>query len=294
MARYAATRVIGLAALCGIAALGLASLGGSVASGARHATMAVSTSVSFAVDLRVQVPEQYAAELRANGQADFVHHAVEASVTVPSLGLHASRKGNAGTLPGTRPLSVHAEWVGGHGYMSVPSSMSALVGGAQALSLPVSASTGRKFDAELTQSAVALTYARLLLSELTQPQQQHRVGARTIGGVLTTGTEVDLTLTQLLKVIPGLSTALAKVAQSIGNETIPVTVWVDQQGRLVDVTMASAAKGNGASVSGTVQFSNYNALVSVTAPPASTVRPIPKNVQQLLKGLNIFGGSQSG
>jgi hypothetical protein len=292
LARYAATRVVGLAALGGIAAFGLGTVGSADANGAgttHDESAPVTTSVSFTVDLRVQMPQQDAVGWRASGTADFTHHAAEESVTLPPLGLHALDKHKGGVLPGDRSLVLEAKWVAGHAYVTIPSTLSNLVDGVGAFSLPVSATEGVKVDLELDQSAVALTYAKVLLSELANPKAQQHVGTRTINGVSVSGTRVDLTLAQLLKVSPGLSPTMIQDSSMFGNETFPVTVWIDHRGRLIEVTMASTGKGATPSISGTVEFSNYDAAVAITAPAASAVKPISAAVQQLLSGFNLFG-----
>jgi hypothetical protein len=291
LTRYLATRVVGLAALGGIATLGVGTLGAGTANGASKAqteTTPVATSVSFTMNLRVTLPGQYATELHAHGKTDFVHHAMEASVTLPPVGLHASQPESAGTLLGPKPLVLQALWVDGHAYVLVPASLAALVGGAKALSIPVPATDANKVATAFTQSSVALSYAHLLLSELAQHQQQHRMGTRTIDGVSASGTEVDLTLAQLLKVVPGLSPAMSDESQALEQTSIPVTVWVDHKGRLVEVAMAATNSSVG-SVSGTVQFFDYDGSVTVAAPAAGTVKPIPQSVEQLLNGLDLFG-----
>ena len=69
-----------------------------------------------------------------------------------------------------------------------------------------------------------------------------------------------------------------------------MTVWVDRAGRLVEVAMAATNASTG-SISGTVQFSDYNSPVHVRAPAASTVKPAPALVQQLLGSLDLFGST---
>jgi hypothetical protein len=275
----------------GIATLGLGALGAGTANGAStppsRATHVV-TTVSFNVNLRIAMPGQYATALRAHGKTDFVHHAVTATVTLPPVGLHASVPDSAGSLPGDKPLSLQAIWVAGHAYVMVPSSLSALVGDAKVLSIPVSASDTTKVATAFTQSSVALTYAQLLLSELVQHQKQHHVGSKTIGGVKATGTEADLTLAQLLKLVPALSPSMSSDAKALSAVTIPVTVWVDHAGRLVEVSMAATDSSSG-SISGTVQFSGYNAKVDISPPAPGSVQPAPTSVQQLLGDVDIFG-----
>ena len=123
--------------------------------------------------------------------------------------------------------------------MSVPSAWTALAHGATTVSLPTSPSLQRMVTTALTQSAVAVTYAKLLLDELTDHQTARHLGSRTIGGVSATGTGVDLTLAQLLKLVPELSPTMTKAAARMADQTIPATVWVDRQGRLVEVNLGS-------------------------------------------------------
>ena len=108
-------------------------------------------------------------------------------------------------MPGKDTLQLHTEWVDDQAYMTVPSAWSALAGDAPTVSIPTSPTMVRGIDTALTQSAVAVTYAKILLDELTAHATVHRLPGRTIGGVRVTGTRVDLTLTQLLKVVPELA-----------------------------------------------------------------------------------------
>jgi hypothetical protein len=131
---------------------------------------------------------------------------------------------------------------------------------------------------------VALSYAEILLHELTDQQAVHRIGSRTIDGTPATGAEVDLTLGQLFKVVPELSPALSQAAKSVAGQPIAATVWLDRQGRLVAVTMA-ARKGQAPILTGSVRFSHYNAADAVAKPPAGTTKPIPPALRRLLAGL---------
>jgi hypothetical protein len=298
LTRYLATRVVGLAALGGLGALGAGLFGTDAASGAggtggaggNSGTVAVTKTVSFSFNLRIALPKAFATSVRARGQADFAHHTAQATVDVPTVGLRGSASSAAGLIPDHAPLQVRTEWVDGHAYMAVPSSLSTLAGGATSLSLPVSSSAAGKINFDLTQSAVAITYAKVLLGELAPAKARRQVGHRTINGVAASGTEVDLTLAQLLKVIPGLTPAMTADAPMFSQATIPVTIWVDHEGRLVEVAMAPTTTTNDsvASISGTVRFSNYNAPVTVTAPPSASTKPMPAVIRQLLAGLYSF------
>jgi hypothetical protein len=301
LTRTATTRVVGLVALGGvvafggIAALGMASFGagadtGSVtlsdATTANHTSAVVATSVMFAVDLYAHVPARRTAHVQVEGQMNFIDHTMTATVTVPSDALHATAS-NAEVYAAGSPKKLHTEWVGHQAYLSVPSSWAAQARGAQTLSLPTSPALQRMVTTALTQSAVALTYAKILLDDLTNHQKAHRLGARIIGGVPASGSQVQLTLTQLLKLVPQLTPTMTKNIASMADATIPAMVWVDGQGRLVEVKLA-ASKGSDASVTGTVQFSHYGAPAKAVVPPASTVKPIPPALEQLLGDLYYF------
>jgi hypothetical protein len=289
LARYAATRVVGLTALSGLAALALNAWSATSAEGAPKAvhTPPVTTSATFTVELHVSMPTHYALDLHASGQADFVHHDVALNLEIPTAGLHASDIVK-GVAAATGLMDLHVEWVSGKGYLTVPAALSTLAGGAQALSYAVPAATVREVNTAITQTAVAITYAHILLNTMAAHAAQHHVGTKRIEGASATGTEVDLTLSQLLKVVPGLTPEMTRDAAQMGNTKIPVTVWVDQAGRLVEATMATTKSSTG-SISGTVQFSKFNAPVSIAAPAAGTVKPVSKEELSLLQTLNPFG-----
>jgi hypothetical protein len=215
-----------------------------------------------------------------------VQHSIEAVVTVPGS-TSGSSASDAEAFPANDPLHLHTEWVDDHAYMTAPPSWSALTGGARTMSLPASPTTVRAVDTALAQSAVALSYARILLDELTVHETAHRLPDRTIGGVPVQGTRVGLTLTQLLKVVPELAPTLTRDLATMAHETIPVTVWVDARGRLVEVVIA-ATTGEAASVSGTVRFSDYGAPDKVTVPPAAAVKPVPTVLRQWLAASTLF------
>jgi hypothetical protein len=294
LTRSATTRVGGFVALGGavalggIVALGWATLGAGAVYGTNSMGTAVATSVSFTVDVRAEIPapNKVRMHLLVRGEMDFAHHTLAAAVTVPDASPRSSAS-NAEIMPAGGRMKLNLEWVDDHAYVAVPSSLSVPAGDAQSLSLPVSPSTDKEVDTALAQSAVALSYARILLKELTADQTVHPLGWRTFDGISATGTQVGLTLGQLLKLVPELSPAMTGVATTLANEIIPATVWVDHRGRLVEVTMA-ATKGNPASITGMVRFSHYDAPDKVTAPPATTVRPIPPALRQILGGLNFF------
>jgi hypothetical protein len=297
LARHVATRTVGLAALSGLAALGLNSLATGTAAAAAAATSTpkstvrtptVTTSVTFALNLHISLPKNNAITVRGTGQADFAHQSVTMAMDVATTGLHLSTT-RKGAPKGGESLQIQGEWVGGTAYIKVPASLSSLDGGAQELSYAAPAAVARQLDTALSQSAVALTYAHILAGTLAAQETQHHMGTRTMSGVSATGTKIDLTLAQLLKVIPGLAPAMTNDAQKMADTEIPVTVWVDKEGRLVEATMAAPATSGFGSIIGTVRFSDYNAPVTITAPAAGTVKAVSKSELSLLESEIPFG-----
>jgi hypothetical protein len=252
---------------------------------------AVANSVSFAVNLHTRLPDQGNVHLSVQGQMNFVNHTLTATVTVPTSVLPPSASSGTGARPAAvRSITLHTEWVNQVAYMSVPAAWSGLTHGAPTVSLPTSPALQRAVTTALTQSAVAVSYAKLLLGELTVHQTAHHLGTRTIGGVSATGTGVDLTLTQLLKLVPELSPTMTRAAARMADQTIPAAVWVDRQGRLVEVNLGpSTSKNKGTSpVMGTLRFSQYGAPAEVSVPPPATVVPIPQALQKMLGGWYYF------
>jgi hypothetical protein len=286
--RTAGHRVAELVALGGAVAFGgMVALGMAIVEPAAASTT-VATSVSFSVNLWADPPAQRTTHFVVQGQMDFVHHTITAAVTVPRTALRpSSSDASAAFLPAGDSMNLHTEWVDGHAYMTVPASWAGLVKGARALSLPTSSSARRTIDTALTQSAAALSYARILLDQLTNHHAVHLAHPRVIGGIPVTGTTADLTLAELLKLVPELSPTMTKNAATMASQTIPTTVWVDHQGRLVEVTMR-AAPGDTESVTGTVRFSNYNAPAQLHAPASATVKPLPPALRQLLGSVYLF------
>lgn len=298
LARFAATRVVGLAALGGFAALGLGTFGTRAAAGDVTQTSGnVASSVMFDIELQARVTPQNTVQLIAQGQMDFVHHALQAMVTLPNPGpVPTANPGPHATgtpttpPPPAGPMQLRAEWVNDHAYVTIPPSLTAMAGGAHECSLSGSPAMSQKVDVALSQSAVALTYAKILLNALTEQQTVHHLKPRTIDGVAETGVQADLTMAQLLKLVPELSPAMTSGPRTPVEGSIPLTVWVDQEGRLVEVTVGGT-KGGESTITGSMRFSHYNAPVSVIAPAPGTFQPLPPNLQLMFGGVNIFGGS---
>jgi hypothetical protein len=123
------------------------------------------------------------------------------------------------------------------------------------------------------------------------------VGTDTIHGITATHYRAAVDLTKAAADAPAAVRARVEQAAQAVGQTVPVDVWVDGQGRLVQLTtsvdptkiQAPAAAGSGAIGSGlagsglagsgpvavTVDLWNFGMPVVVTAPPADQVSALP-------------------
>jgi hypothetical protein len=294
LARYATARAVGMAALGGLAALGMTAFdaGPALASTSkeRDSTPVVTTSATFTVALQIDMPKDYAVNLRSQGQADFAHRSVSLTIAVPAAGLHPNDLQH-GAGASDQSLDLQAEWINDKAYVTVGSGLHAQAAGATEMSYHPSEAETDQIDTTLSQTAVAITYAKLLLDTLAGKEKQHHLGSRAMDGTTGTGTEINLTLAQVLKVIPGLSPAMDDDIATMGSAAIPVTVWVDPQGRLLEVSLAPGSKPSRGSISGTVIFSDLDAPVTITTPPAARVVPMTRREQALLRSEDPFASS---
>jgi len=264
--------VLGAGALCGLGVLVL--LGQAVPAGASLPTPGVVSTADVSFSLQATVPGHYVTQLRGNGQIDFTHRAMAMSITLPPAGLHANALAKGEKQPAGSALQLRAEWVNGAAYLTVSPSVAALTGGAPTVTYPVPASLAGSISNSIGQTAVAVTYAHLLLDTLVGSDPR-RVGSKRIGGVRVTGTAVRLTLSELLKVVPAMAPVMGSALAPMAKSAIPATIWTDSRGRLVEATVRQAASGP-EGLSGTVHFSDFGGSVSISAPAAATVRPIGK------------------
>lgn len=90
-------------------------------------------------------------------------------------------------------------------------------------------------------------------------------GSETINGVHTTHYTVVVDVSK----VPTTSALSKQALQASGIKTLPVDLWIDDQGRPVKVTENITIEGKSLHVVGTM--SKYNQPVTITAPPASQV-----------------------
>src|SRR5258708_11207037 len=118
-------------------------------------------------------------------------------------------------------------------------------------------------------------------------------GTSTIHGDITARYHADVDLTKAAADAPSASRAKLQQAAQAAGQTIPVDVWIDNQGRLrrlkasVDLSKLRARDGVTVNHTGTIattlELWNFDTPGNVTPPPADQVRPLG-DVSRVLKG----------
>jgi hypothetical protein len=119
------------------------------------------------------------------------------------------------------------------------------------------------------------------------------VGHETVRGVLTTRYAATIDVEKAAEQAAGASRTqvhalVHKLLEKTGQSTLPVEVWVDGQGRVRKITLALATKAGGQSGTAhlTLEYFNFGAPPTITAPPPSEVFDI---TAQTLEGLTSGG-----
>lgn len=145
-----------------------------------------------------------------------------------------------------------------------------------------------------SSSAAAAQFAQLAQSDPSQfvdilrgSVQEQKVGTEKIDGDQTTRYNAKIDYRKAAKVAddamkPALQTAAAGIKQATGGYTVPISVWIDSDGRVrrevVDVAVATS--GSTAKSKVTVDFTDYGTDVNVSPPPDSQT----VDILQLLGG----------
>lgn len=118
-------------------------------------------------------------------------------------------------------------------------------------------------------------------------------GTSTVHGDVTTHYHADVDLTKAATDAPAASRAKLQQAAQAAGQTIPVDVWIDNQGRLrrlkasVDLSKLQARDGVTVNHTGTIvttlELWNFGTPVNVTPPPADQVSPLGE-ISGVLKG----------
>ena len=126
------------------------------------------------------------------------------------------------------------------------------------------------------------------------------LGSQTIDGVPATGDRASYPVAKLLGAVPGIPAGLiSKVVAAVGP-TIPLSLWADAQGRVVQLgaTDTATAPHGSTATSFTADFSGYDTPVSIVPPPSGQVKPIPASLLEMagsfVPGLSAVHGSRTG
>jgi hypothetical protein len=289
--------------LCGLGALGLGAVtvvvaspaGASASARASIPPLSVVTSARVAFDVTVTLPAHYVATLRGTGLIDFAHEKATVSITLAPGRLHSNQRTRQPVSPlysevSTKPIQLTAELIGGSAYVSLPPSVASLIGGAPLATYPMTASLSSDLTTSLTQTSVAITYAHLLVDTLVG-QHTRGAGSQTMGGVRVSGAAVNLTVAELLKIVPAIGPVMGPALDPLTSLSIPVTIWTDSRGRMIQATFTKP-KSAKSGLSGTVRFSAFNAPVSITPPAAGSAPPMSKQEVDFLEAQNPFADSR--
>jgi hypothetical protein len=145
-----------------------------------------------------------------------------------------------------------------------------------------------------SSSAAAAQFAQLAQSDPSQfvdilrgSVEEKKVGSEQIDGDATTHYTAKIDYRKAAKsaaasLKPSLRTAAAGIKKATGGYTVPIDVWIDQDGNLRRETVDVAVSTSGVTAKSnvTVDFTNYGENVTVTPPPDSQT----EDILQLLGG----------
>ena len=188
--------------------------------------------------------------------------------------------------------SVEVRTVGSVAYVHLPANLQGLAGGKPWIAADVPTvdglagaqlglpGLGQGFDVR-----TLLDWLRGVSGTVTQ------VGTDTIHGAAATHYRAEVDLSKAAAAAPpAVRDGLAQAAQAVGGP-IPVDVWVDGQGRLVQLTTSADPTGvpGAGPVALTVDLWGFGQPVDVAAPPADQVSTLP--VAGILHGILGAGGA---
>lgn len=153
--------------------------------------------------------------------------------------------------------------VGGKTYAKLPPSLNS----SDKPYVVVSANSSNSVVRQLASSLdTALTSASLASvgTFATAAKSIEVKGTKTIDGIETVRYSIVVDVAKLPGTFPGRSQL-----QASGLKTLPMELYVDQQGRPIELTQQLSVQGQ--TVSTTAKITDYNKPVSIKAPPASQV-----------------------
>jgi hypothetical protein len=229
-------------------------------------TSASSPCTTASYTISVSSTTQSTWSLSIAGQIDFGADAATASLTLPA---------NV-PIPFLAGSTLQVVLVGGTAYVSVPPGLSSFVGGASWVSIAFPSNVNTVVNSVLAHLASFCGSPQSTLGALSTRRHGPRsLGTSSIGGVQVTGSHLNAPAKRFKKTF-GLAKGAAVGTWSVGSLPVPINVWVNAQGQLTQVSI------NLPNVSITIDVSNIDQPVSITAPPGAV--PLSPSVLSLLGG----------
>jgi hypothetical protein len=199
---------------------------------------------------------------------------------------------------------VEVRTIGSVAYVQVPSSLQALLGGKPWVKADATTAEGLAGQVlGVPGLGTGLDFTGLLEWLRGVSGQVTVVGTDTIHGAVATHYHADVDLAKAAASAPSGSRAKLEQAALAAGQTIPVEVWIDNQGRLrqlkasfdpskLQAPPGGPTKGLGTVVA-TVDLWNFGTAVNVIPPPADQVGAL-NGMTGGLKGLLGRGGIPGG
>jgi hypothetical protein len=231
------------------------------------ATNAPCKTATYAISLAS--PTQSGFSLSISGQVDFSADAATANVTLPS-------NFPVSFLAGS---TLQVVLVGGTAYVSVPAALSGFAGGASWISLALPANLNGALDGVLTHLASFCANPQSTLG--TMGSRRHgatSLGTSSIEGVAVRGSHLNAPARRFKKTF-GVTKAVSTGNWSVGSLPVPITVWVNPQGQLSQVSITLP------DITITITVTNIDQAVTIAAPSGAV--PLSPSVLGMLGG--FFG-----
>jgi hypothetical protein len=218
-----------------------------------------STDYSFAASVTTA---SSTVSVTGNGEVNFASDAATVDVALPS-------SFPISVLAGT---TLQAELVGGTVYVAVPPAFSKFVGGASWVSVALPSKVNSVVDGAFSLLADGCGNAQGVVKDLeSHGGTATSLGSSSIGGVPVTGTQVTLTVGDLTSALHVPAKLIGKIPEKgrseIGPITVPVDVWANAEGQVVQVSAGVQPSSGGIKdVSVTVDLTDIDQPVSITAP----------------------------
>ncbi len=176
------------------------------------------------------------------------------------------------SLPGSQPMSFQAIIDNGTDYLS-----SSLMAGVPGVNKPWLSSN---ISQESGSNAITgvLTDPTKMLSLLSSVGTVTNLGSTSVNGVSATEYGVSVDMSKVAQ--SGSNNVLVGVMRCLGTTTLPMNIWIDNQGRAVKVSfvwnldLAAGTTSMRDVVNASYYFSKFGEPVSITPPAASDVQPL--------------------